>query len=177
MSQPFIGEIKIVGFNFAPRGFALCDGALLAISQNTALFSLLGTTYGGDGRTSFGLPDLRGRVPKHVGNGPGLTAVSWGQRSGAENHTLSVNQLPAHNHPAVAHAHRTAGTSANPSGNYWSLDDSGEKLYSPGPADATMNPGAVTTSNIGGNQPVNNLDPFLGVFFCIALQGIFPSRN
>ena len=177
MSEPFIGEIKMVGFNFAPRGWAFCNGQLLPISQNTALFSLIGTFYGGDGRTTMALPDLRSRTAMHFGAGPGLTNHAIGAKGGAEKHTMIGNEMPSHNHAAVAHAHKTAGTSANPNGNFWSFDDSGEKLYSPGPADTIMNVGAVTTQSAGGNQPFNIQDPFLCVNFCIALVGLFPPRS
>ena len=177
MSEPFIGQIMPIGFNFAPRGWALCDGQLLDIASHSALFSLLGTAFGGDGRTSFALPDLRGRIAKHVGTGAGLNPVSWGQRGGAEYHTLTVSELPSHNHTGVAHAHKTGGTSANPNNNFWAFDDDGEKIYSPGPADTTMNPGAVTTNFTGGGQSYNIENPYLGIYFCIALIGVFPSRS
>lgn len=174
MSEPFIAEIKIFGGNFAPRNFALCDGQLLAIAQNTALFSLLGTTYGGDGRTTFALPDLRGRVPIHPGNGPGLTSRRLGERGGAEDVTLNVNQIPAHNHSA--NAVTPAGNSNDAAGNYWA-DDAGVSsgTYHTGPANAAMNAGTI--GNTGGSQPHPNMQPFLAVNFIIALFGIFPSRS
>ncbi|MCB1860779.1 MAG: phage tail protein [Gammaproteobacteria bacterium] len=182
MATPFIGEIVMFGGNFAPRSWALCDGQLLSISQNTALFSILGTTYGGDGRTTFGLPDLRGRVPMHPGNGPGLTPRSLGQKAGVEDVLLNTNQIPSHTHTATstANAVTPAGNSNDAAGNFWA-DDAGvaSGTYHSGPANAAMNAGAVTTTlaNTGGNQEHTNVQPFLCVNFIIALQGVFPSRN
>lgn len=180
MSEPFLGEIKMVGFNFAPRGWSFCDGQLLPIAQNTALFSLLGTTYGGDGRTTFGLPDLRGRVPIHVGSGPGLSSYRWGERGGVENVTLNVTQIPAHGHTAAgtANAVNGAGNSKTPTGNTWA-SLSRENAYSSAVADGTMaaNNVNVTVNNAGGSQPHTNVQPFLSIYFCIALTGIFPSRS
>jgi len=170
MSEPFLGEIRIFGFNFAPRGWAFCNGAILAISQNTALFSLLGTTYGGDGETTFALPDLRGRNPIHVGSGPGLTTVSWGQKGGAESTTLNANNLPSHTH--AVNASPGEGETGNPANAYPSMTT--EDVYS-STAGTTMNAGVI--GNSGNNQSVPTRDPFLGVHHCIALTGIFPSRN
>ncbi len=169
MSEPFIGEIKMVGFNFPPRGWAFCDGQLLAIAQNTALFSLLGTTYGGDGRTTFGLPDMRGRFPTHVGTGPGLSPRVSGQRSGTETHTLSQNQLPAHSH-VVNLAAGTEGDSNDPAGRLLAVTD--DRNYVSGSGGAMG-----STANTGGGQSVNHMPPFLVVHFCIALVGLFPSRS
>ena len=182
MADPFIGEIIMFGGNFAPRGWAFCDGQLLSIAQNTALFSILGTTYGGDGRTSFGLPDLRGRVAMGEGTGPGLSSRSLGQRSGAENVTLNTAQLPSHSHAAtsVAKAVGGSGNSNDAVGNYWA-DDAGVSsgTYHTGPADATMNAGAVTTTtaDAGGNGSHTNVQPFQCVNYIIAITGLFPSRN
>jgi len=182
MSEPFIGEIRMVGFTFAPRGWANCDGQLLPIAQNTALFSLFGTIYGGDGRTTFALPDLRGRVPIHTGNGPGLTSRTQGSRSGAERVTLGVNNLPAHNHAATstANCNGVAGNSNDAVGNFWA-DDAGVSsgTYHTGPSNATMNAGAVqtTVANTGGGQAHENMQPFLVIRFIVALTGLFPSRN
>ena len=182
MSEPFIGEIQMFGFNFAPRGWATCDGQLLPIAQNSALFSLLGTTYGGDGRTTFGLPDLRGRVAIHMGQGPGLSNRTIGSRSGSESETLGVNQIPSHSHVAssVANAVTPAGNSNDAAGNFWA-DDAGVSsgTYHTGPANATMDAAAITTSvqSTGGGQAHNNMQPYLTVNFCIALTGLFPSRS
>ena len=181
MSEPFIGQIIMFGGNFAPRGWALCDGQLLPISQNTALFSILGTTYGGDGRTTFGLPELRGRVPLHPGSGPGLSPRTLGQKSGTETVQLSTNQIPAHNHTATAHCVAGPGDSNVAAGNVWSKDLGVQSATYHStdmvPADAQMKAGAVTVNNSGGSQAHNNVQPFLAVNFIIALVGIFPSRN
>lgn len=184
MANPFIGQIMMVGFNFAPRGWAFCDGQLLAISSNTALFSLIGTTYGGDGRTSFGLPDLRGRSAKHVGQGPGLQRVSWGQRGGREDVTLSVFNMPPHSHP-VANT-----LTVTPLGNSSESDSDEPTGAYPGPAqedvyaqasDVQMAPaavgGSITLGNTGNGQSFNIENPFLGIYHVIALVGLFPSRN
>jgi microcystin-dependent protein len=170
MANPYLGQIMQVGFNFAPRGWALCDGQLLPISQNSALFSLLGTTFGGDGRTTFGLPDLRGRIAKHPGNGPGLNPVSWGERGGAEGHTLSVSQLPAHHH--AVRGKNVDGEDSDPSGRYFGKSSPEDLYVSPGSLSAM---GATT--NTGGNREFNIRNPLLGIYHCIALQGVFPSRS
>jgi microcystin-dependent protein len=168
MGTPFLGEIKIVSFNFAPRGWALCNGQLLPINQNQALFSILGITYGGDGRVSFGLPDLQGRVPLHTGNGFVL-----GQRGGEEAHTLNIAELPAHVH--VAQGNTTTGDAPSPVGNYWG--NGNEPAYSTGQTNTNvaMNPAAIPI--VGGSLPHLNLSPLLVLNFVIALQGIFPSQN
>lgn len=172
MSEPFLAEIRIVGFNFAPRGWAFCDGQILPINQNQSLYSLLGTTYGGDGRTSFALPDLRGRTPIHFGNGNGLSAYTLGQKSGEENHTLAVNEMPQHAHP-VSGSLSQADTPL-PAGNTLGTSASAD-LYSPANNIQEMSTSEV--ANTGGGQAHNNMQPFLVVNFCIALQGLFPSRN
>jgi len=172
MSEPFIGQIQLFGFNFPPRGWAFCDGQLLSISQNTALFSLLGTTFGGDGRTTFGLPEMRGRVPVHVGNGPGLSPITWGQRGGQENTTLGVNNLPAHNHQVRCNT--GDGNSDEPQDNFLSKAGGGETIYADS-QNGAMNSGA--TANVGGGQSFTNMPPFIGIYYSIAMQGIFPSRN
>ena len=169
MSEPFIGEIKIVGFNFAPRGWAFCDGQLLPIAQNSALFSLLGTTYGGDGRTTFGLPDLRGRSATHVGTGPGLSSRSWGQRGGTETHTITAGQVPSHGH-TMNLASASEGDQTSPAGNKLAVTD--DRNYV---ADTAVSMGP--TGNTGGGQAINHMPPYLGVYHVIALVGIFPSRN
>ena len=172
MAEPFIGQIIMAGFNFAPRGYAFCAGQLLSIAQNTALFSLLGTTYGGDGRVTFGLPDLRGRVPVHMGQGPGLSNYVEGQVVGTENVSLLLSQLPQHNH--LVNANTTGGV-ATPI-NSFPASDGGDQatLYAASPT-GMMNP--VMTGLAGGSQPHNNMQPYLVTNFCIALVGIFPSRN
>ncbi|MDX1449674.1 MAG: tail fiber protein [Acidimicrobiia bacterium] len=170
MSEPFLAEIRMVGFNFAPRGWAFCDGQILPINQNQSLYSLLGTTYGGDGRTSFALPDLRGRVPIHVGRSNGGEAHTLGQRSGEETHTLSANEMPQHRH--AAQAANVNANSNDPTGHVLARVLNG--YASPGTT-VSLRPGTVT--NVGGGQAHNNMQPFLTVNFCIALQGLFPSRN
>jgi microcystin-dependent protein len=177
MAEAFIGEIRLVGFNFAPQGWALCDGQLLSISQNTALFSLLGTYYGGNGQTTFALPDLRGRVPVHQGQGPGLSNYVIGQQSGSENVTLNVSQLPAHNHSLASSNQQ--GSSSDPSGYFPAVlnEPTGSVAvngYLP-TSNSTLNPGAIELA--GGNQPHPNLQPLLCVNFIICLQGIYPSRS
>ena len=178
MSEPFLGQITMFAGNFAPRSWAFCDGQLLPIAQNSALFSILGTTYGGDGRTSFGLPDLRGRVAMGPRNGPGLSPRTLGQKSGVENVTLTTDQIPSHNHAATANAVAPAGNSNDANNNLWA-DDAGVSsgTYHTGPANVTMNAGAVTVANAGSGQGHPNVQPFLCVNYIIALQGIFPSRN
>jgi len=178
--EPFIGQIIMFGGNFAPRGWALCDGALLAISSNSALFSILGTTYGGDGRTSFALPDLRGRVAIHAGNGPGLSNRNLGQKGGAENHTMSVNEMPSHNHTGTLRAEGVAGTSGNPTDQLLSIVNTGDtKIYAAAdPAsEINMHADSIVVGNNGGGQSFGIEQPYLAVNYIIALQGIFPSRN
>jgi microcystin-dependent protein len=188
-SEPFLGQIMQVGFNFAPRGWALCDGQLLPISSKSALFSLLGTTFGGDGRTTFGLPDLRGRVAVHVGNGPGLSNVNWGQRSGVENVTLTQANMPSHTHTATATATATLNatdTNGNETGptNRILANDPRENQYSDAAPNVTMNASSITVNitdvtvgNTGGSQAFNIRNPYLGIYHIIALQGLFPSRS
>lgn len=193
MSEPFVGEIRMVGFNFAPRGWALCEGQLLPIAQNSALFSLLGTIYGGDGRTTFGLPDLRGRSPVGAGTGPGLTPVTQGERAGVESVTIHSSQMPAHAHaasqlaasvavPAVTESSNVSGAPSDAS-ILGPVEASGRAgtLYSTDASDVTLKPfnASVTgeTDNTGGGQPVSIRNPYMGTNFVIALQGIFPSRN
>ena len=165
MSDPFIGEIKIFAFGYAPRGWALCNGQLLPINQNQALFSLLGTTYGGDGRVNFALPDLRGRVPFHMGG-----SLVLGQRAGETAHTLNLSELPAHTHiPAGSSANPNA---TGPSGNLWAGLSGGGYSLTP---NTSMNPASI--ANSGGSQPHENMSPYQVLNFCIALVGIFPSRT
>lgn len=176
MSEPFIGEIRMFTGNFAPRGWAFCQGQILSIAQNTALFSILGTTYGGNGQTTFALPDLRGRMPMQPGQGPGLSPRTLGELGGSENVTLLTTQMPAHSH--VAHAANAQADTLSPQGAVWAVpsESSGAPLnaYS-GSANTTMSPSAVGTA--GGSQPHDNMSPFLCVNFIIALEGIYPSRN
>ena len=174
MSEPFIGEIRMFAGNFAPRSWAFCNGQLLAVSQNDALFSLLGTIYGGDGGTTFGLPDMRGRLPLHAGSGPGpgLTQRNIGSRGGGEIAVLNANQLPIHSHPFQATA--DAGAQANPTGRVVA-NNSSLKLFIDDPPGVSMAGTALTP--VGGGQSHANLMPFLCVSFIIALAGIYPSRN
>ncbi len=171
-SEPFIAQITMFGGNFAPRSWAFCNGQLLAINQYQALFSLLGTTYGGDGRTTFALPDLRGRVAIHPGSGPGLSTRRLGERSGTEREILSTSQMPAHTHGLQASD--TRGNSSDPTGRVNAVK-SRTNIYSDAAPNVSMSSQAVTSS--GGGQAHNNMQPFLGINHIIALQGIFPSRN
>lgn len=167
MSEPFLAEIKIMAFSFAPKGWALCNGQILPINQNQALFSLLGTTYGGNGQTTFALPDLRGRTPVHTG-----PTVTLGQKAGEENHTVINSEMPAHNHPVSASS--TQSDAPVPAGNLLGADTT--SIYAPADANlVALVPGTISTA--GGSQPHNNMQPYLTLNFCIALQGIFPSRN
>ena len=166
MSEPFLGEIKIMSFNFAPKGWAMCNGQLMAINQNQALFALLGTTYGGNGQTTFALPDLRGRVPMHFGG-----AFVQGQVGGQETHTLITSEMPAHLHSALGAT--AAPNNGSPTGHTWAMLSS--NAYSTLAPDVALQPASI--GNAGGSQPHENRSPFLVLTFCIALQGIFPSRN
>ena len=172
MSEPFLSEIKIVSFNFPPKGWALCNGQSLPINQNQALFSLLGTVYGGNGQTTFNLPNLRGRVPIHEGNGHSL-----GEAAGSTAVTINSQTMPTHNHLLSSNmAVVDANTNANqgpPTGFNWA--NSGKATWSTAAPNAVMNPQAV--SNVGGSQPHTNMMPYLVLSFIIALQGIFPSHN
>ncbi len=174
MSEPFVAEIRMFGGNFAPRGWALCDGQLLPIAQNTALFSILGTTYGGDGRTSFALPDLRGRVSLHEGQGPGLSPYALGNKSGVEHVTLAVNEIPAHNHKVEANP--DPGNSPSPVNAIPGAETAGAvDLWSTNAKNGDMK--ASMIQNTGGSQQHKNRQPYLVVNYIIALQGLFPSRN
>ncbi|GGX70515.1 microcystin dependent MdpB family protein [Tateyamaria omphalii] len=196
MSDAYIAQIMMFGGNFAPRAWAFCDGQLLAISSNTALFSIIGTTYGGDGRTTFALPDLRGRVAMHPGHGPGLTSRSLGQRGGVENVTLNTTQIPSHNHfpSATATTNTTsqmraesrAGNVSTPAGNMLAGGTNIFRANAPA-EDVVMDPAmvdvqvdvnvAVTEQNVGGNLSHTNVQPFQCVNYIICLFGIFPSRS
>jgi microcystin-dependent protein len=167
MSDPYIGEIKVISFNYPPKGWAFCNGQLLPINQNQALFSILGTMYGGNGQTNFALPNMQGRVPIHQGINQGSYNV--GQAAGELAHTLTINEMPAHLHPAVA---QSTATGASPAGAIWATAPSQD--YAPAP-NTQMNAAAV--ANNGGSQPHQNQPPYLVLNFAIALVGIFPSRN
>ncbi len=166
MAEPFLSEIRIFSFGFAPKGWALCNGQLLPINQNQALFSLLGTTYGGDGQVNFGLPNLQGNTPIHMGSGHTL-----GERGGEQGHTLSISEIPTHVH--VAQASSATGNSVIPTSNL--LGSPLNLSYRPLDGPTSMIPG--TLANVGGSQAHLNMQPFLVLNFCIALQGIFPSQN
>lgn len=187
--DPFMGMISMFGFNFAPAGWALCNGQLMPISQNAALFSLLSTFYGGDGMTTFALPNLQSRVPMHFGSGPGLTPWPIGQASGSEAVTLSTSQMPMHTHPIAVTAGLYGETASanrpNPLSNMLATPPASSPIYAPPDADPSNNKlmasaslqVSATAAAIGGNQPFGILQPFLAVNFSIALQGLYPSRN
>lgn len=193
MSEPFIAQIELFGGNFAPRGYAFCDGQLLPISPNTALFSILGTTYGGDGRTTFALPDLRGRVAIHDGGGspgPGLSSYKLGQFGGVENVTLSVSEMPSHHHfaavtdgSAALPVNSTSGSEDSPNPDAHILANYGTEIYTSEPSNGNYGAAApvqgtsVTLSNTGGSLPHENRRPFLVINYIIALEGIYPSRS
>ena len=164
MATPYLGEIRIFSFSFAPKGWAQCNGQLMPINQNQALFSILGTTYGGDGITTFALPNLEGRSPVHVGNG-----INLGQIGGETSHTLNIPEMPAHRHVPLASS--AAANLGVPTGNLWAT---GNASYNP-VSNTAMNPACITS--VGGSQPHQNMSPFLTLNICIALQGIFPSQN
>jgi microcystin-dependent protein len=173
MADPFVAEIRIFPFNFAPKGWAWCDGQLLPLSQNTALFSLLGTTYGGNGKSNFALPDLQGRAPMHPGQGPGLSLHDLGETGGSETVTLLESEIPAHPHGLMslgAPANRT-----NPIGNTIARVSAGNAFVPPPAPLVAMAPEALPPA--GGDQPHNNLQPYLTFYFNIALQGVFPPRT
>ncbi|PWK60651.1 phage tail protein [Roseicyclus mahoneyensis] len=175
MAEPFIGQIYLVGFNYAARGFALCDGALTSIAANNALFALLGTTYGGDGVTTFARPDLRGRVPVGQGNAPGGSGYTLGERAGSETTTLTPPNMPAHTHPASLMVENGPPAGTDPVGNMFAQAN----IYvPPGRApDVVMAASSVQIGAVGGNMPFNNMQPFLVLNYQIALVGIFPTRD
>lgn len=172
MAQPFIGEIRMFGGSFAPAGWAFCNGQLLSIAENDALFVLLGTTYGGDGQETFALPNLQSRIPLHMGQGSGLSSYTIGEQGGVEQVTLTTNQIPIHTHPPLA---SSAGGSDSPSNNYWGSSSLGKPYVAP-PASVPMNP-ATMGPPVGGSQPHDNMLPFLCVTYIISLFGIFPSQT
>jgi microcystin-dependent protein len=171
MSQPYVGEIRMVGFNFAPNGWAFCDGSLLAISQFDVLFNLIGTTYGGDGQNTFALPNLQGRIPFHQGTSVSGDTLVIGQLSGTETVTLIANQLPSHTHTLGGNS--SAGTQPGPAGGFWA--QSSLKAYSTAAPAHAMDSSAV--SSVGGSQPHDNMPPFLAINFVISLFGIYPSQG
>lgn len=172
MAEPFLAEIKMFGGNYPPRGYAFCDGQLLNISQNTALFSLLGTAYGGNGQTTFGLPGLRDRTPMGWGSGPGLTPRVLGENFGASTVSLILSELPSHTHPLAASS--SSGSSDSPSSAFFGTIGRGRApIYSSTAPTVQMSPTGIG----GGGQPHNNRQPYLGMYFIIALEGIFPPRN
>ncbi|AXQ29313.1 phage tail protein [Solimonas sp. K1W22B-7] len=191
MSEPFLGMISIFGFNFAPRGWAFCNGQILPIAQSTALFSLLGTTYGGNGQTTYALPNLQGRMPMHFGNGPGLSSRNLGEMGGTESTTLTQAQMPSHSHTATVtvtaslYGETATASALNPLNNMLASPAVGNHIYAPPvaadnklmAADSIKASGTATIGLAGGNQPFGIMPPFLALNFCIALEGIFPSRN
>lgn len=173
MANPFVAEIRIFPFNFAPKGWAFCDGQLLPISQNTALFSLLGTTYGGDGKSNFALPNMQGDAPMHPGQGPGLSLHDLGETGGSDTVTLLESEMPAHTHGLMASS--TKGTKSLPSGNSLARTAGATPYIAPGGPEVTM--ADVSIAPAGGDQPHNNMQPYLTLNFCIAMQGVFPPRT
>ncbi len=170
--DPFVAEIRIFPFNFAPKGWAWCDGQILPLSQNTALFSLLGTTYGGDGKSNFALPDLQGRAPMHPGQGPGLSLHDLGETGGSETVSLLESEIPAHSH--TLRASGVPADSPSPVGALTAAPTA-DNLYAPANSLASMAP--ETLAPAGGDQPHNNMQPYLTFYFCIALQGVYPPRT
>jgi microcystin-dependent protein len=176
MSNPFLAEIRIFTGNFAPKGWALCDGQLMSISQNTALFSLLGTTYGGDGKSNFALPNLQGCAPMQAGQGPGLSLRDLGETGGEQTVTLLQTEMPSHSHTVNCDA-PSAGL-IDPTNNLWGAIAHGfGTMYAPSVPASNVQMNPFGTSIAGGNQPHNNMPPFLGLTFIIALQGVFPARS
>lgn len=173
MTDPFVAEIRLFPFTFPPKGWAWCDGQILPISQNTALFSLLGTTYGGNGQTTFALPDLRGRVPLHEGQGPGLSQRSLGESGGSATVTLIESEIPTHTHGLTASA--AAGYARSPSGELFANQSGGVNSYAAPSGPQALLASAVTAA-VGGDAPHNNMAPYRVVYYCIALQGIYPPR-
>ncbi len=182
MSDPYVGEIRMFAGNFAPRSWAFCDGQLLQVSQNNSLFSLFGTIYGGDGRTTFGLPELRGRVPIHYGSGPGLTPRKLGAKGGTENETLSINTMPSHSHTWQASSQPP--TESRPAGNVTASAIAVGDPYAdapsalPGPATNRLADGAIPAiTKVGGGQSHANVQPFQCIYYIVSLQGVYPSRT
>jgi len=177
MATPYIAEIKMFGGNFAPRNYALCNGQIMAISQNTALFSLLGTTYGGNGTTTFALPNMQGRAPVHQGNGAGIDPVVLGEMAGEPSVTLTTGNLPAHTHPLSGATIANSNPGETPASNTLFTNSAPNQLYATALGTGGLNLAPQTITTAGGSQPHNNLQPYLAVTFIIALQGVFPARN
>ena len=177
MASPYIAEIKMFGGNFAPKGYALCNGQIVAISQNTALFSLLGTTYGGNGTTTFALPNMQGRAPVHQGNGAGIDPVVLGEMAGETNVTLTTSNLPTHTHPISGAIIANSNPGETPASNTLFTNSAPNQLYATALGTGGLNLAPQTITTAGGSQPHNNLQPYLAVTFIIALQGVFPARN
>src|SRR5262249_19139327 len=176
MADPFVAEIRIFPFNFAPKGWAFCDGQLLPLSQNTALFSLLGTTYGGNGKSNFGLPDLQGRAPMHPGQGPGLSLHDLGETGGSETVTLLQSEMPSHTHSVFAAPALVAGDTNVVAGSAFAKSSQGN-AYAPLANNVQLSQSPPAVSLVGGTLPHNNMQPSLTLNFCIALQGVFPPRT
>lgn len=175
-TDPMLGSICLVGFTFCPRNYTEAAGQLLEISTNQSLYSLFGTTYGGDGRTTFGLPDLRGRVPISEGTSPGLSTYRLGQRGGVETVTMIVNQMPSHNHTATLKANSAGGTTAVPAGNVLA-DSRRSAVYGTAAVDVDLNRASIVVSAAGGGQPQENRQPYLAMRYCVVTTGVYPSRN
>ncbi len=173
--DPFVAEIRIFPFNFAPKGWAFCDGQILPLSQNTALFSLLGTTYGGDGKSNFALPNMQGNVPMHPGQGPGLSLHDLGETGGSETVSLLESEIPAHNHAVMAV--NSNGNRTTPIGNSISRAVNATPYFPGTPTPPLVNLNDATIAPAGGDQPHNNMQPYLTLNFCIALQGVYPPRT
>jgi microcystin-dependent protein len=177
MAEPYLAEIKMFGGNFAPNGYGLCNGQIIAISQNTALFSLLGTTYGGNGQTTFALPNMQGRAPVHQGSGAGIDPVDLGEMAGETNVTLNTGNLPAHTHPISGAVILNSNPGETPASNTLFTNSAPNQLYAAALGTGGLNLAPQTITMAGGSLPHNNAQPYLAVTFIIALNGVFPSRN
>ena len=175
MSNPFVAEIRILPFNFAPKGWAFCDGQILPLSQNTALFSLLGTTYGGDGKSNFALPNCQGNAPMHPGQGPGLSLHDLGETGGSDTVSLLESEIPFHSHALMSHGNPPPANAGTPAPTEAIARSSGGSAYTAYANPVTMNDNTLAPA--GGDQPHNNLQPYLTLNFCIALQGVYPPRT
>jgi microcystin-dependent protein len=175
--EGYIAEVRLYAGNRQPRGWAFCQGQILSIAQNTALFSLLGTTYGGNGQTTFALPDLRGRVPVGPGQGPGLPSVNLGEMSGEPTHTLIITEMPAHNHQAQLQGNSSPGNATSPAGNTLAISTSRDNQYVNAAPNGPMAANTVTVGIAGGSQPHNNMQPYLGLNYIICMEGIYPSHD